>query len=151
MKRLIKAYSNNLKEPYIDSDMAMQLIEISDHECVPQKIHKDVNGMEAMWGAIDDSGKYILEIYLYDCSLVQKAAFVYDTIVNGQPSGNLHCLLVKDVSGASEAKREAVNGITGIDNNPVTFSNGYKSIDEVPVQEDINEENISVAASLRIK
>ena len=154
VKRLIqKAYSNNLNGKYIDSAVAMNIIEITDHECTPSKIHNDVNNMEAFWGAVDDTGRYILEIYLYDCTLVQKAGFVYDTIVNGQPSGNLQCLIVKEVNGAAQAKREAINGLSGMDADTITFSKGYQSIEEALAAqpEQPEQSNMQVASSLRSK
>lgn len=140
MKRLIKAYSNALKAPYINSDQALSIIEGSDHECTRDKLIPDNNNMEARWGAVDDTGNYIMEIYLFKCDFALKAAFVFDKIVNDQPSGNLVCI-VKEVSGASEAKRMAESGISGIDSEPIAFSNGYKLIEDAPAQNEIDQAN----------
>ena len=125
MKRLIKkADATNLDQNYaLDPNIVLNAIQMVGGSCTLETLTPDVNGRNAIWGCIDDSMNYVLEIYSFNN---EKNAIVTANV------SNLSDVSVEIKQGIrTEIKNNILtNGFTLQNGIKLTFGNQYTTIEQ---------------------
>ena len=134
--RLIKkSDAVRLNNTFIDAQSAINSIQIQDARLTPDRLSKDTSCNKcAVWGAIDDTGNYVVEIYSYNVNGKKINVSVVAKIIDGVVDNSVYEIKTTERESISDLKQRIItDGVTFAADPKLKFTKEYNDLSQIQI------------------